>query len=52
MSKEKKLIRSRFRNSVFNRDKHQCVTCGTSGVKSEALIVLCQEFSQENDGKN
>lgn len=36
MSKQKKLIRSRFRNSVFDRDKHTCAACGASGVKLDA----------------
>jgi hypothetical protein len=36
MSKQKKSIREKFRNDVFERDHHRCVMCGRSDCKLDA----------------
>lgn len=36
MSNKKKLVRERFRNAVFARDKHSCVMCGKKNVPLDA----------------
>lgn len=38
MSSEKKLVRSRFRDQVFARDKHRCRKCGWSLVTGELQL--------------
>lgn len=37
MSKKKKAIRAAFRNAVFGRDSHTCVTCGAEHAEAEPL---------------
>lgn len=36
MSKQKKQIRQKFRNVVYDRDQHQCMICNLAGVKLDA----------------
>lgn len=38
MSSDKKLIRKRFRDSVFTRDKYKCRCCGFDSKGDESLI--------------
>lgn len=38
MSATKKLIRKAFRDSVFQRDRYRCRTCGFDSKKNEELI--------------
>jgi 5-methylcytosine-specific restriction endonuclease McrA len=40
MSSEKKKNRENFRNVVFERDKHKCVTCGVSNVPLDAHHIM------------
>ena len=37
MSKKKKAVRAAFRNAVFERDRHACVTCGAGHTEAEPL---------------
>ena len=45
MSTEKKMIRKRFRDSVFERDNHLCVMCG-------ALAIDAHHITNRNDMPN
>lgn len=38
MSSDKKIIRKRFRDSVFTRDKYKCRCCGFDSKGDESLI--------------